>query len=623
MEAYSYADNQTTVKVTDQLKRYNASSTLVWDQLARMDFKFHGVVREWSAVFKKDLYYVLHHFLDSDVPREECIAPDSGYSWSQIFNQHSTAGELFKFLEEIDFRIYIPEQAAIDAFIDQSEDLSLQSPKHKFQIYCFSADCSLLIEIYLQNSIVPYGAHDVCIPFPTDRFQLQFDLDIDQIEIVRKTASIVSGESLDLLDNVDPLLIEMTRGLIKKIYDEHSLIGLLHSGGVDSRLTLQLMIEHVIKNPDPSKKIWIITADTLVENPGIQKIIHELQDTLQNNFPWIEFHIVEPDEEETLLVCMIGKAYQCPSSTFRYCVRRLKINPARKFLETTFLQEGSVSTCLVLGSRDSESGNRKRSLKKYFGDDLYGKHPVEDIRTASPIRDWTRQEVVTYLAFNRAPWKKGARNTDLLAFYSGAAGSECPLGAAVVDDNEAIMSCGKNARMGCYLCTLSKDKSLGNLIKEYPEYEKYYQFRSIVKCVAQDIRYGGIFGFQRIGGSVASGIPSKIGKGIGDLTIDCRTILLRTMKTLNIEWRHSEVLTAYQMVLQRENIEGFAVTRRFREAIYALLPIQRNGFNRLLCHPIFDPYGTGVDQFSNQDQEAIQRILNKRNVNLEFINQLT
>lgn len=619
METYLYAENQTTVKVTEQLKRNNATSTLVWDQLERMGFNFHGVIREWSAVFKKDLYYVLHHFLDSDAPRMDCIAADSGISWSQIFNQCSTAGELFKFLEEIGFRISIPEQAAIDALMDQTEDLSLQSPKHKYQIYCFSADCSLLIEIYLQNLIVPYGALEVSISYPTDRCQLQFDLDIEQIDIKRRAAPATSGESLDLLDKVDPFLVDMTRGLIKKIYDEHSLIGLLHSGGVDSRLILQLMIEHAIKNPDPSKKIWIITADTLVENPGIQKIIHELQDTIRSNFPWIEFHIVEPAEEETLLVCMIGKAYQCPSNAFRYCVRRLKIDPARKFLETTFLQEGSMSTCLVLGSRDSESGNRKRSLTKYFGAELYGKHPVQNIRTASPIRAWTRQEVITYLAFNRAPWKKGARNTALLAFYSGASGSECPLGAAVVNDNEAILSCGKNARMGCYLCTLSKDKSLGNLIKEYPEYEKYYHFRSIVKCVAQDIRYGGIFGFQRIGGSVTSGIPSKIGKGIGDLTIDCRTIILRAMKTLDIEWRHSEVLTAYRMVLQRENIEGFAVTRRFREAIYALLPIQRNGFNRMLCHPIFDPYGTGVDQFSDQDQKAVQRILDKRNIALEFI----
>lgn len=610
MENYLYSDNSTTVKVETELRKYNREAAELWDFLDLKMYKFHGVVREWSAVFSKDFYYTIHHFLEQDVPQMSCIAADCGFTWPEIFTLDSCTGELLNFLEMRGYRLLIPEQTAIDAMVDSSDDFHLQSPKHKFQIFCFNTNCSLLIEIYLNHSIVPYGAWDDNIPYPQNRCQLQYNFEVETIEVSRRRSKVINGESLDLLDEVDPHLVDCTKERIKKIYEDHSLIGILHSGGIDSRLTLQLMIEHAARNPDPEKKIWVISADTLVENPGIKKIIHEVQSVLQDNFPWVEYHIVEPREEDSLLVCIIGKGYQCPSSSFRYCVRRLKIAPAREFLEQTFLKEGeALSTCLVLGSRDNESVNRKRSLKKYFGDDFYGRHPVQEIRTASPIRDWNRQEVVTYLTFNRAPWKKGARNTDLLAFYSGASGNECPLGAAVTDDNEAILSCGNNARMGCYLCTLSKDKSLGNLIKEYPEYEKYYQFRSIVKCVAQDIRYGGIFGYQRIGGSIASGIPSKIGKGIGDLTIDCRTIILRYMKLLEIEWRQSEILTSYQMVLQRECIEGLAITRRFRKAIFALLPMQNNGFNRILCHPIFDPFNTGIDQFSEEDEAAIERVL--------------
>lgn len=55
-----------------------------------------------------------------------------------------------------------------------------------------------------------------------------------------------------------------------------------------------------------------------------------------------------------------------------------------------------------MGNRDNESGDRKRSMQKHFGEEFYGHHPVGSIRTASPIRDWTSQEVVTFLAFNRA-----------------------------------------------------------------------------------------------------------------------------------------------------------------------------------------------------------------------------
>ncbi|OME28858.1 hypothetical protein BSK63_23385 [Paenibacillus odorifer] len=610
MEHYEFTENQIKVAVTERLKHYNGTATDVWDYLEKEGFLFHGVIRDWSGVFYHGFYYVFHHFLNDDQPQEDCIPPDSGITWDKLFKRDTVAGKLFSFMESNKFRIFIPEQAAIDAFLDGDMDSSLQSPKHKFQIYCFQDRCSLLVEPYLQQTIPPYGAHYESIQYPEDRCQLIFDLDVLITDTKKNKRTLPEGESLDVLEKVDEDLLAATRERVKKIYDEHTLIGLLHSGGIDSRLTLQLMLEHALKNPDPTKKIWVISADTLVENPGVLKIIHELRDTLRANFPWIEYHIVEPKEDETLMVCLIGRGYQSPSVNFKYCVRRLKINPARVFLENVFVTEGSEETCLVLGSRDNESGTRKRSLTKFFGDDFYGSHPVSSIRTASPIRDWTRQEVVTYLTYHRAPWRKGARNTELLSFYSGAAGTECPLGAAVVNDNDAIMACGKNSRMGCYLCTLGNDKSMGNLIKgTHPEYEKYYRFRSIVKNIAQDIRYGGIVGMQRKGGSAASMLPAKIGRGIGDLTIDCRTHILQAMKRLQIEWRESEILTAYHMVQQRESVEGFPVTQRFRDAIYALLNLKRSGFQRLLCNPVFDPYGTGIDQFTSEDAAIIQRIM--------------
>ncbi|MFE5321506.1 hypothetical protein ACFQ88_22610 [Paenibacillus sp. NPDC056579] len=52
----------------------------------------------------------------------------------------------------------------------------------------------------------------------------------------------------------------------------------------------------------------------------------------------------------------------------------------------------------------------------------------------------------------------------------------------------------------------------------YPEYEKYYRFRSILKAIGQDIRYGGMTGCQRFGGSAAKMKPGKVSGGIGDLT---------------------------------------------------------------------------------------------------------
>ncbi len=602
MDRYQFVDSKNKVAVSDGLKDYNFLLTDVWDFLEQAGFTFHGVIRDWSAVFFRDTFIVLHTFL-KDRPQEDCIPQDSNLKWEMIFERDTSTGTLFSFLERIGFQFYIPVQAMIDAMIDDGADWHYQSPKHKFQMYCFHPSCALLVEVYLQNKIPPYGAQENPIPFPVDRCAPFLDFDVDMVETGKRGhVRVIEGETLDILEKVDDDLMEATRARIKKIYDENSRIGLLLSGGKDSRAVTQLMIEHAIANPDPTKKIMVISSDTLVENPGVKASILALRDALAKALPWVEYHIVEPKEDETLMVCIIGKGYQAPSTTFRYCVRRLKIAPARVFLEAVFLAEGAEDTCLVMGSRDNESGNRRRSLEKYFGDEFYGHHPVGEIRTCSPIRDWTSQEVVTYLAFNRAPWSKyGARNTELLHFYGSAAGSECPLGAAVVNDNEAMMQCGKSARTGCFACTISNDRSMGNLIHTFPEYEKYYIFRGILKAIAQDIRYGGMVGYQRIG-------KSKIGRGIGDLTIDCRTHILEAMHRLQIEWRESEILTAYQMVLHREEIEGFPVTERFREAIYSLLGVT-GGFRGLLCHPVFDPFGTGVDQFGPEDVAAINRIM--------------
>ncbi|CAM4052176.1 phosphoadenosine phosphosulfate reductase family protein [Paenibacillus alkaliterrae] len=606
MERYTFVEQKHMVTVDNRLKDYNHLTTDVWDYLEEAGFLFHGTVRDWTAVFFQQTFYVLHHFI-KDQPQQDCFPADSGMSWKMIFERDTEACALFSFLERIGFQMFIPVQAMIDAIIDDGEDWHYQSPKHKFQMYCLHGSCSLLIEVYMQNKVPPYGANREPQPYPEDRCQPFLDFDVETLETGKRSrARVTEGETLDILEKLDEDLMDATRERIKKIYDENSRIGLLNSGGKDSRLVLQLMIEHAIKHPDPSKKIMVISADTLVENPGVKSIIHDLKNALADAMPWVEYHIVEPREDNTLLVCIIGKGYQAPSVTFKYCVRRLKIEPARDFLEAVFLAEGVEDTCLVMGSRDNESGDRKRSLQKYFGEEFYGHHPVGAIRTASPIRDWTSQEVVTFLAFNRAPWSRyGARNTELLAFYGAAVGSECPLGAAVVNDNEAMMQCGKSARTGCYLCTISNDRSMGNLISSFPEYEKYYRFRGILKAIGQDIRYGGMVGLQRIG-------KSKIGSGIGDLTIDARSHLLEAMIDLGIEWRESEIRTAYQMVLHRETVEGFPVTRRFREAIYKMLGIT-SGFRGLFFHPVFDPYGTGVDQFTAEDESAIRRIMEEKN----------
>jgi len=306
MQTYELVDNNTKVAIDDRLKDYCSVVLDLWDYLEAEGFSFNGVIRDWTGIFQNGAYYAIHHFI-KDRPQADCIAPDSGFSWHDIFRRDSVPGSLFLFLEESGFELKMPEQAAIDALVASTafdvmdvfydalypsmDNWSYMSPKHKFQVYAFHSTCALLVEIYFLD-IPPYGASKVPLPFPKERCQPAFDFfGFEMSEPPKKSARVAEGESLDFLDKVDDELLAVTRAKIKKIYDEHSIIGLLNSGGVDSRLTLQLMIEHAIQNPDPTKRIMVISADTLVENPGVKKIIHELRDSLCKSFPWIEYHI--------------------------------------------------------------------------------------------------------------------------------------------------------------------------------------------------------------------------------------------------------------------------------------------------------------------------------------------
>jgi DNA sulfur modification protein DndC len=263
---YEFVDNKIKVAVNDRLRDYNDLVTDVWDYLELAGFSFHGTVREWSGVFFRETYFVLHHFI-KDRPDQDCIPQDSNLKWNDIFERDTSAGAFFSFLEDAGFQLYIPVQAMIDAMIDDGYNWHYQSPKHKFQMYCFHPSCALLVEMYVQNKVPPYGAEEEPVPFPQERFQPFLDFFVEPVEMTKRDrVRVIEGETLDILEKVDEELLDVTRARIKKIYDDHTRIGLLMSGGKDSRTVTQLMIEHAIQNPDPSKKIMIITSDTLVEN---------------------------------------------------------------------------------------------------------------------------------------------------------------------------------------------------------------------------------------------------------------------------------------------------------------------------------------------------------------------
>ena len=125
---------------------------------------------------------------------------------------------------------------------------------------------------------------------------------------------------------------EVFESIIREImvvykHDERPwLIG--YSGGKDSTLLVSLVYEAVkrLKSADSklTKKVYVITSDTMVENPIVKKYMHSSSDSInraaKNDGLPIEAHIIYPEPEQTFWSRIIGLGYPTPEPPgFRWC----------------------------------------------------------------------------------------------------------------------------------------------------------------------------------------------------------------------------------------------------------------------------------------------------------------
>ena len=232
------------------------------------------------------------------------------------------------------------------------------------------------------------------------------------------------------------------------------------SGGKDSTATLQVVwyALSALRAEQFTKPVYVISSDTLVETPVIidylNKTLVRIGDAAREQGLPIEAHKVKPLLEETFWVNMIGRGYPAPSTRFRWCTDRLKIQPTSRFIQDRITRFGEV--VIILGARSGESASRAQVIQKrqkQRGGSPLSRHPkLTSAWIFTPIEKWTLRDVWDYLLMWPSPW--GSRNQDLVTMYKNAEG-ECPL---VVESN--TQPCG-NSRFGCWTCTLvERDKSM-------------------------------------------------------------------------------------------------------------------------------------------------------------------
>ena len=155
--------------------------------------------------------------------------------------------------------------------------------------------------------------------------------------------------------------------IVYKHDDRPWLIG--YSGGKDSTLLVSLVYEAMKRikesGSELSKRVYIITSDTMVENPIVKEYMHSSSDSInkaaKNDGLNIQADVIYPDADQTFWSRVIGLGYPTPEPPgFRWCTERLKINPMNKYVNERIKENGEI--IVLLGVRKGESLTRMKTI---------------------------------------------------------------------------------------------------------------------------------------------------------------------------------------------------------------------------------------------------------------------
>ena len=242
------------------------------------------------------------------------------------------------------------------------------------------------------------------------------------------------------------------------------------SGGKDSTLLCCLVMEMLQRLPPEkrNKTVYIVTSDTMVENPIVRDYMHKMSSLINKNGAELRVRadIIYPKVEDTFWCKIIGLGYPTPEAPgFRWCTDRLKIQPMNAYTYETIKNNGEV--ILLLGVRKAESTYRANNIRAR---EIDGKLlvPHNDIKNAyiyNPLTEIPNEDVWKFLlkGDGLSPW--GSDNKYLFSLYQGEnMGEEQSVIGEI--DKEKIPVTG-NSRFGCWICTMVKeDKSLQAFINK-------------------------------------------------------------------------------------------------------------------------------------------------------------
>ena len=319
------------------------------------------------------------------------------------------------------------------------------------------------------------------------------------------------------------------------------------SGGKDSTLLCQLTFE-MLKSLEPeqrTKKVYIVTSDTMVENPIVKAYMHRMSAAINQASQAynlnVEAHILYPDIRHTFWSLVIGLGYPTPEAPgFRWCTERLKINPSNKFTYDTIKKDGEI--VILLGVRKAESAARSKSISAH---EIEGKllSPHVSIPKAyvyNPLTEVTNSVVWEYLLKGDAISAWDTDNKYLFNLYQGEnLGEEQSVVGEIDKDKIPITG---TSRFGCWCCTMVKeDKSLQNFIEHGAE--NLIPLRRFRNWLVDLRATPEARDWRRRNGSVYFNAEGEFGRG--PFTLETRKEILRRLLMLEEE-------TGYELITIEE-----------------------------------------------------------------------
>lgn len=169
------------------------------------------------------------------------------------------------------------------------------------------------------------------------------------------------------------------------------------SGGKDSQACLKLALEQYDKS-----EVLGLFCDTQFEHPLTYAHIENMRDIYKIDIKKVSSGSVQD---------IVLKFKQFPTSRFRMCTDRLKIQPSKRFYRDLAENQGGFE--VWLGMRTGESKQRAESYKNTISQDLYAPHELGKafpkllnklgVWFRLPVVDWVESDIYEYLGSDMNP----------------------------------------------------------------------------------------------------------------------------------------------------------------------------------------------------------------------------